>query len=130
MEEISFWMVIVRFLFMTVLLGGFAAYRAGKTLAAAWDSRVVLVLYMLLLAAAIRFLHTWVFEDQFYLSDGSFAFSFMALLGMYVLDLIVMVAAAQVGYQLERAQRMTKQYYWLYERKSAFTWEDKAQPGA
>ena len=50
------------FLFVTVALAGGAAYLTGRAVARSWQSDVVLVGYMVLLAAATRFIHFALFQ--------------------------------------------------------------------
>jgi hypothetical protein len=102
------------FLFVTVILGGAAAYASGRAIARAWQSIALLVFYCALLACAVRFLH-------FALFDGT-------LLSMrsWLTDFAVMLAAGLLGFRLTRVGQMVTQYPWLYERAGPFGWRARA----
>jgi len=57
-EEPSVW----QFLFITIIMGGWTAWRTGKSVAEDWQSYGTLVIYVLLLGAAIRFIHHALFH--------------------------------------------------------------------
>ncbi|HHN73121.1 MAG TPA: hypothetical protein ENK13_03430, partial [Thermopetrobacter sp.] len=92
------------FIGLTVAIGGAAAWLAGRALAMKWRPLWQLVIYMLLLAAAVRFLHFALFQEPL-LSPRS-----------YIADAVVLLAAAMLGFRLTRVRQMTTQYYWLYEK--------------
>ena len=102
------------FLIMTVVIGGGAAFLAGRALAGKWRPIWMPVAYMLLLGLALRFFHYALFEGA------------LNSIHYYVTDTLVLIAAALLGYRLTRARQMTSQYPWLYERSSPFTWRDKS----
>ena len=69
-EESSVW----TFLFITVLLGGAAAWMTGRSAALEWRHYPVLVVQLLLLGVAVRFIHHALFDGdmfsaQYYLVD-------------------------------------------------------------
>ena len=102
------------FLVLTVLLGGGAAFAAGRSLAQGWKSPVLLFVYMLIFTAGLRFLHFALFEDnlislQYYISHG-----------------LVVMAAAFFGYRLTLTRQMVEKYPWLYERASLLSWRNKS----
>lgn len=98
------------FLLVTVAMGGAAAYQSGKAIAQTWRPFWHLPLYMLLLAATIRFCHYALFEEPL-LSASS-----------YAVDFAVAIAAAALGYRLVRVRQMAAQYGWLYSRRGIFAW--------
>jgi len=108
-EEASIW----QFLFITVLLGGWAAWMTGKAAAQTWRSLTALFLYTLGLGLAVRFIHHALF--------GGTMFS----LHYYVVDTIVLMILSFVGYQYTRTNQMVTQYNWLYERASLLSWKPK-----
>ena len=57
-EEPSAWL----FLLVTVLMGGWAAWMTGRACAVTWRPWIVLALYLVVLAAAVRFIHMALFE--------------------------------------------------------------------
>jgi hypothetical protein len=107
-EEASIW----QFLFITVLLGGWAAWMTGRAAAQTWRSLTTLF-YMLGLGIAVRFIHHALFEGT------------MFSLQYYVVDTIVMMILGFLGYRYTRTKQMVSQYNWLYERASPLSWKPK-----
>ncbi len=104
---------VLYFLLITVVMGGWTAWRTGKSAAEGWSSYRVLVFYTLLLGVAIRFIHHALF-------NGS-----MLTLQYYVVDTIILLLFATAGYRYYRTQQMSNNYYWLYEKVSPFSWKAK-----
>ena len=104
---------IFQFLFVTCLLGGWAAWMTGKAAAQTWRSYVQLFFFMLGLGIGIRFIHHALF--------GGTMFS----LHYYIIDTIVLMILGFVGYQYTRTNQMVTQYNWLYERASLLSWKPK-----
>jgi uncharacterized membrane protein len=98
------------FLLLTVLMGGLAAYSSGKALAQTWRPFWHVPLYMLVLAAAVRFCHFALFEEP------------LLSLSSYIVDFAVAFASASLGYRLVRARQMAVQYGWLFRRRGPFGW--------
>jgi hypothetical protein len=108
--EQSLWVFVV----LTVILGGGAAFVAGRSLARGWKSPVLLFAYMLIFTAGLRFLHFALFQAdigslQYYISHG-----------------LVVMAAAFLGYRLTLTRQMVEKYPWLYERSGPLAWRQKA----
>jgi len=103
----------VTFLFVTVIIGGGASVMAGRAVAGTWRPVWLLAFYVLLLGLVIRFFH-------FALFGG-------ALLSVhyYLADVIVLLAAALLGFRLKRVNQMVTQYAWLHERAGLFFWRDR-----
>lgn len=112
------------FLFVTVILGGGGAYLTGKAVARTWQPFWRAAVYVLLLAAAVRFLHWGLFMDATLLSWREAQGDLLSL-HYYLTDAFVLVVAAGLGWRLERARQMTRQYRWLYRRTSPFTWSER-----
>ncbi|TYR34544.1 hypothetical protein FY036_04085 [Mesorhizobium microcysteis] len=108
--EVTAW----EFVFVTVLLAGAAAYLTGRAGAREWQANSTLVVYMVLLAAATRFIH-------FALFQGS-----LLSIHYYAVDLIVLLALAFLGKRITRAKQMGTQYSFLYRRSGLLSWEKKA----
>jgi hypothetical protein len=89
------------FLLVTVVMGGLAAYATGSAVASTWRPRWQLVAYGFLIAAAVRFIHHALFEEPFIAPRS------------YVVDLVVLIAAAAFGFHLTRQRQMREQYDWL-----------------
>lgn len=99
------------FIVLTLMIGGAAAYLAGRGLARAWRPLERLFFYIALLAGAVRFLNYALFDGAL-LSPYYFAIAYAVLLGL-----------ALLGYRQMRTTQMVTQYYWLYERTSPLTWK-------
>lgn len=95
--EVTLW----EFVLVTVVLAGGAAYLTGRALAGVWQGTRQIVIYMLLLAAATRFIH-------FALFNGT-----LLSLHYYVVDLIVLLIAAAIGFTITRRAQMERQYGFL-----------------
>lgn len=108
-EEPTVWY----FLFVTVLLGGWAAWMTGKACAQTWRPYITLVLYLLALGLVVRFIHHALFEGT------------MFSLRYYIADTIVLLIFGTIGYRYTRTNQMVGQYNWLYERASPLSWKTK-----
>ncbi|MGO4573885.1 DUF6867 family protein [Microvirga sp. 2TAF3] len=108
-EEPSIWL----FLFVTVIMGGAAAWMTGRAMAITWRPYWQLLVYLLILAAAVRFIH-------FALFGGT-----LRSIHYYAVDAIVVLIIGSLGFQYNRARQMTSQYRWLYERTGPFGWKEK-----
>ena len=89
------------FLVLTVVLGGAGAFVTGRAMASTWRPVWMLVLYMVLLAAAVRFFHYALFADP------------LLAAGNTIIDFAVLLAAGLAGYRTMRARQMATQYAWL-----------------
>jgi hypothetical protein len=101
-------------LFVTGLIGGGAAWLAGRAIAQTWRPFWHVVAYMALLGAAVRFVHFALFEAAL-LSPES-----------YVADTVYLLLLSALAWRMTRAGQMATQYYWLYERTSPLTWRERA----
>ena len=101
------------FLALTVIIGGVAAFLAGRGLAKGWKPHWRVFFYMALLAGAVRFFHYALFEGR------------LLSLYYYLVTYAVLVAAASLGYRMMRTEQMVTQYPWLYQRTSPLSWRDR-----
>ena len=92
------------FLALTVIIGGGAAFLAGRGLAKGWKPHWRVFFYMALLAGAVRFFHYALFEGR------------LLSLYYYLVTYAVLVAAASLGYRMMRTKQRVTQYPWLYQR--------------
>ncbi|WP_416795620.1 DUF6867 family protein [Ciceribacter azotifigens] len=99
--------------FLVLLLGFWTAWRTGKAVAEGWQHYPTVIVYTLLLGVAMRFLHYALFQ-------GPFINPFY-----YVIDVAVLLVFATAGYRVRRTRQMVDNYYWLYEKTSAFSWKNK-----
>jgi hypothetical protein len=107
--EVSAW----EFVFVTVVLAGGAAFLTGRAIARAWESDARLIFYMVLLAAATRFIHFALFEGT------------LLSLQYYLVDFVVIAVIAMLGKRMTRARQMATQYSFEYERRNALSWARK-----
>jgi Domain of unknown function (DUF6867) len=89
------------FLLVTVLLGGGAAWLAGRAIAQTWRPWWHGMLYMLILGAAVRFIHYALFDGTLLSASA------------YGVDTAVAIALAGAGFRTMRAQQMARQYGFL-----------------
>lgn len=101
------------FLLVTCLMGGWAAWMTGRAVALIWGSVWQCTAYLLLLAAAVRFIHFALFEGT------------LLSLHYYLVDAVVILAIGLAGYRYRRTTQMTTQYRWLYERTGPLTWRER-----
>ena len=89
---------LLSFLILTVVIGGGMAYAAGGAVADGWKSMAHLVFYTFLLTLADRFLHYALFEGE------------LLSVPRFVVDFLILLAFAWLGYSLRRASQMKRQY--------------------
>jgi hypothetical protein len=106
------------FFLVSVAMGGGAAWLAGRAIAATWRPWWHVVLYMLILSFAVRFIHFALF--------GSILLS----LHYYLVDLAVCLGFGFLGFRLMRVSQMVTRYKWINERAGSFSWRrrDAATP--
>jgi hypothetical protein len=112
----------VAFLIVTVILGGGAAFLTGRALARSWKSFTRVAIYMLLLGLAVRFLHWGLFLNATYASWRALQGSLFSPY-YYLVDTVLLIALAALGFRFERARQMASQYGWIYERTGPLTWK-------
>lgn len=101
------------FIIVTLVLGGGAAYLTGRAMAMTWRSMVVLIVYLALLTAAVRFIHFALFEGT------------LLSLHYYVVDLVILLFFGGLGFRVARTAQMTHQYRWLYQRSGPVFWHPR-----
>lgn len=98
------------FIVITCMLGGWAAWMTGRAIASTWRPYWHVVVYMLPLALVVRWVHFALFKGT------------LLSLQYYLIDLVVVLCLATIGYRVVRAAQMSTQYRWLYRKTGAFTW--------
>lgn len=98
------------FLLVTVVMGGGAAWLAGRAIAATWRPLWQVAAYMLLLGATVRFLHFALFEGT--LLSPQF----------YAVDTIVCLIFGYLGFRATRVSQMVTQYGWINARAGFLRW--------
>jgi hypothetical protein len=101
-------------LLITGVIGGGAAWLAGRALAQTWRPFWHVIGYMALIGAAVRFVHFALFEADL-----------LAPLS-YAADTAFLLVAGCLGWRITRTAQMVTQYAWLYERTSPVTWRPRA----
>ncbi len=101
------------FILVTIVLGGGAAWLAGRAVAMTWRPWWQVVFYMLILGAAVRFIH-------FSLFGGT-----LLSLHYYAVDSAVCLAAGFFGFRVARATQMVTQYRWINAPDGALGWRRK-----
>jgi hypothetical protein len=96
------------------LLACGATWMTGRAVARVWQEPSTFLIYSLLLAAAVRFLHYALYQGPF--------LSFPH----YLSDLIILAIVGVIAHRYTRTGQMVRQYPWLYERASALSWKAKA----
>lgn len=95
---------------VTIIIGGLCAWLTGRAIARTWRSAWQVLLAMLLLACALRFIHFALF--------GGTLLAWPA----YLVDLAAILVIALTAWRRARMLQMTRQYYWLYAPLGPLTW--------
>jgi len=103
------------FLLVTIVLGGGAAWLAGRAIALTWRSWWQVVAYSLILGLAVRFIH-------FSLFNGT-----LLSLHYYLIDSPICLAFGILGFRVARVKQMVEHYHWLNEASGPLRWRRKAQ---
>jgi hypothetical protein len=106
---------LAQILVITGILGGGAAWLAGRAIAQTWRPLWHVIGYMLLLGFAVRFAH-------FALGSGT-----LVSLPSYLTDTLFLCAVGCLGWRVTRTTQMVTQYPWLYERAGPLNWRAKAE---
>jgi hypothetical protein len=101
------------FLLVTVVLGGGAAALAGRAVALTWRPWWQVVVYMLMLGAAARFIHFALFQGT------------LLSIHYYAVDTLFCMAFGFAGFQSARTRRMVAQYPWINEPDGPLRWRRK-----
>lgn len=108
------------FVFITLIVMGFAAWMTGQAIANTWRPAWQIIPYCLLLGFADRFLTWGLFEPEkpevLFLWSG------------YLIDTSVLFVYAIVAYRLNQVRKMVSQYPWLYEKVGPFAWRPIGEP--
>jgi hypothetical protein len=104
------------FLLVTIFLGGGAAWLSGRAIAGTWRPWWHVPLYMLVLGAAVRFIHLALFDGTL-LSPH-----------YYAVDTLFCLLFGFLGFRLTRARQMATQYSWINQRHGPFGWVRRATP--
>ena len=103
------------FILVTLILGGGAAALTGRAIAGTWRPWWQVIVYALILGAAVRFLH-------FSLFGGT-----LLSLHYYLVDSAFCMTSGFVGFRMTRITQMVQHYSWLYEPYGPARWRRKLQ---
>jgi len=106
------------FLLVTVIMGGGAAFLAGRAIAATWRPWWHVAFYVLILGLAVRFIHFALFEGT--LLSPQF----------YAVDTIVCLIFGFLGFRATRVGQMTTQYSWINHRAGFMRWRRRGDAAA
>ena len=95
----AFW-----FFLLLTILGAAAAFATGRALAKGWSPLWLILPYMLIFSAAVRFLHFALFQEE------------LLSIHYYIVTLVILLVVAWLSYKAMRAQQMATQYSWAYEK--------------
>jgi hypothetical protein len=98
------------FLLVSVGMGGGAAWLAGRAIASTWRPWWHVVLYMLILGLAVRFMHFALFQAR------------LVAPHYYLVDTAVCLGFGLLGYRLQRVGQMVSRYGWLFRHRGLFGW--------
>jgi hypothetical protein len=114
MEEIYGSESLLQVVLITGVIGGGAAWLAGRAIAHTWRPFWHVLGYMALLGAAVRFIHFALFEADL-----------LAPLA-YAADTAFLLAVGCLAWRVTRTTQMVTQYAWLYERSGPVTWRERS----
>ena len=98
------------FLLVTIAMGGGAAWMSGRANAATWRPWWNIVAYMLILGAAVRFIHYALFDAT------------LVTLSHYLVDTAFCLLFGFLGFRVKRASQMATQYGFLNARTGLLSW--------
>jgi hypothetical protein len=102
------------FVLVTIIMGGGAAWLAGRAIASTRRPWWHVAFYMLILGAAVRFIHFALFEGT--LLSAQF----------YAVDTIVCLIFGFLGFRATRVAQMATQYSWINDRAGFLRWARRA----
>ena len=102
------------FLLVTVVLGGSAAWISGKSIAQTWRPLWQIPAYLILLTAAVRFLHYALFQEP------------LLPFKNWLVDYSVLLVLAVLGFRRMRALQISTQYAWLFAAHGPFGWRRRS----
>jgi hypothetical protein len=105
-------------LLVSVFLGGGAAWLTGRAIAQTWRPLWHAAGYIALLGCAVRYIHFALFQGE------------LLSLPAYLADTAFLLIVGGIAWRVAYIGQMVRQYPWLYERTSPFTYQPRTgNPG-
>jgi hypothetical protein len=104
---------LIGFLVVTCFLGGGAAFMTGRAMAKGWKPYPQLIFYCVLIAFVVRFLNFALYEGE------------LLTAYYFLVHLVIVVAVGLLGFRMQRARQMVRQYPWLNEATGPLSWRGK-----
>ena len=104
---------LLQVVLITGLIGGGAAWLAGRAIAHTWRPFWHVIGYMALLGCAVRFVHFALFDADL-----------IAPLS-YAADTAFLLCVGCLAWRVTRTTQMVNQYPWLYERVNLVSWRGR-----
>jgi Domain of unknown function (DUF6867) len=104
---------LLQIVLVTGVIGGGAAWLSGRAIASTWRPLGHVIGYMMLLGAAVRFVHFALFEGT------------LLSLPSYATDTLYLIAAGSLAWRITQVNQMVRQYNWLYQRASLLAWRER-----
>lgn len=105
---------LMQIMLVTGVIGGGAAWLSGRAIAGTWRPLGHVIGYMMLLGAAVRFVHYALFEGT------------LLSLPSYATDTVYLIVMGTLSWRITRVNQMVRQYSWLYQRASLLTWRERS----
>src|SRR5262245_20788391 len=98
------------FFLVTIVMGGGAAWLAGRAIAMTWRPWWHVAFYMVVLAVAVRFIHSAVFGTSF------------LSLHYYLVDVVICLVFGFLGFREKPVYQMVTRYKWINQRAGLLRW--------
>jgi len=98
----------------------------GRAAAKGWKPFWQAAIYVMLLSAAVRFLHWGLFAGAM-LASWRAAQGTLLSIHYYLADAAMLLGFAALGFKFQRRAQMLRQYSWLTERAGPFGWRVRSK---
>ena len=105
---------VLQIVLVSGVIGGGAAWLAGRAIARTWRPIWHVIAYMALLGAAVRFVHFALFEGN------------LMAVPAYTADTLFLGLVGSLAWRTTRTTQMVCQYNWLYRRTSPVSWRERS----
>src|SRR5207245_1071192 len=101
---------LVVFFLVSIVMGGGAAWLSGRAIAMTWRPWWHVAFYMVVLAVAVRFIDSAVFDTAF------------LSLHYYLVDAAICLGFGFLGFREMRVYQMVTRYKWINQRSGLLGW--------